>query len=337
MRHTLAIVGAALVAVFAAVAIPAMAASFHSGHYTMSAGSSLDVSCPNALSYATTDVNDGTLSCADNPVTTTTIPPTTTTTSAACTAGFSQPCMAVPPGYSSSQMVLDEKFGGPGLDSNWSDITGGPAPWVGSWHTSLCCNQPTVSNGLTVDNTKSTNADTANPSTGQTLFHFPQAFYLQVRFKVSTTANGFFPAIWFPFDNYNCCGSPPSPREGNEIDFFEGGMLGGACNTVDINSCVEFNYGGNSADDPQWQQGFYNVGYDITQNFVTVGAEIVPGQHAKIWYNGHLVLDDENGANIGAQPDYNLQITPQGTPGGSWHTQGPGTGSMEIAEVQVYS
>jgi hypothetical protein len=201
---------------------------------------------------------------------------------------------------------------------------------------------PLINNGATLSNTANQNLDTANPTTRTTLFHFPSAgFYLQVRFKVSDTSQGFFPAIWFPFDNWCCIPNPNpnAPKNGNEIDFYEGGMLGGQCATAaTANDCVEFNYGGGGSLDPgNFDQGFYNVGYDITQNFVTVGAEVVPGQHVKMWYNSHLVLDDENGANIGAQPNYNLEITPQGTPGGSWHTQGPGTGTMYISEVQVYS
>jgi hypothetical protein len=85
-------------------------------------------------------------------------------------------------------------------------------------------------------------------------------------------------------------------------------------------------------------QGFDNVGYDITKNFVTMGLELVPGSHANFYVNGALVLTDSNGPTIGSVPNYNLEITPQGSPGNvGWHTSGAGTGSMQIAEIQVYS
>jgi hypothetical protein len=244
--------------------------------------------------------------------------------------------MAPPAGYSTANLVWDDGFQGTTLDStHWSNVVGGPVP-IPQWGN--CCGTPVVNNGLKVANTTNprSNADTSNPATGKALFHFPSAFYLQVRFKVTDTSQGFWPAIWFPYDDWTTQSN--EPVNGNEIDLFEGGMLGGACTQADINSCVEFNYGGASTQDPQWDQGFYNVGYDITQNFVTMGVEVVPGQHAKFYVNGKLVLDDEKGANIGSVPNYNLQITPQGSPGTTgWHTNGPGSGSMSIAEVQVYS
>jgi hypothetical protein len=181
------------------------------------------------------------------------------------------------------------------------------------------------------------NLDTSNPSTGQVLFHFPAGgFYLQVRFKVTDLSQGFFPAIWFPLDNFNT--DPNEPVHGGEIDLFEGGMLGGACSSsATANDCVEYNYGG-CCDPDGMVQGFDNVGYDITKNFVTMGLELVPGSHANFYINGALVLTDSNGPTIGSVPNYNLEITPQGSPGNvGWHTSGAGTGSMEIAEIQVYS
>jgi alpha-tubulin suppressor-like RCC1 family protein len=298
------------------------------------------VSLP-ALSLPATGVFSGSSSETGFAVATTT---TTTTQSGNCTAGFDQPCMAVPPGYNSSQMVLDETFPGPGLDSDWSDVTGGPAP-IGSWSTAPCCNQPTVSDGLTVDNTKSTNADTSNPETGQVLFQFPSAFYLQVRFKVSDMSQGFFPAIWMPFDDFNT--QPNEPVNGNDINPFEGGELGdtpalgaaGNCTSVTTaNDCVEANYGSADPAIGNSEQFFYNVGYDITQNFVTLGVEVEPGNHVSFYYNGTLIGSDTNGSTIGSDPNYNLQITPQlpfCTCG--WHTNGSGTGSVEVSEVQVYS
>ena len=162
--------------------------------------------------------------------------------------------------------------------------------------------------------------NTANPSTGTTLFHFPYGFYAQVRFMVSDMSQGFFPAICFLFDDYNTsgAGNPTAyPIGGSDINLFEGGQDGCASGTP-VNDCVEANYGSANPDIGKSDQTFYNVGYDITQQFVTVGVELVPGSHVSIYYNGHLMNNYTNaqaiaatGQGIGWNPSYNLQITPQ--------------------------
>jgi hypothetical protein len=264
---------------------------------------------------------------------------TTTTQPSSCISGWRQPCMATPAGYSASQMVLDEKFKGPHFDADWSNVDGGPVP-MGQWGD--CCGTPFVDHGLMVTNTitPQSNADTSDPAAGQVLFHFPTAFYLQVRFRVTTVAQGFWPAIWFPYDHWATTSN--EPVNGNEIDLYEGGI--DRCAPIPINNCVEFNYGGSVNQPGGFDQGFYNVGYNISRNFVTMGVEVVPGQHAKFYVNGALALDDENGSVIGSNPNYNLLINPQLSPGTTtWHTNCPtganpcGAGSIKVAEVQVYS
>jgi hypothetical protein len=255
------------------------------------------------------------------------------------TGGFNQPVLATPSGYSASNLLMDDRFQGTSLNpAIWSHVMGGPVPDVGAWGTYT--GTPVVNNGLTLTYANGTMAmvDTANPSTGKNLFTFPATgFYLQVNFKVSDMSNGFRPAIWFPYDD----GIHPNA---NEIDMFEGGFLGGACPTAaTVNDCLEFNYGGAAYEDSSWEQGFYNVGSNITQNFVTMGVEFVPGKHVNFYVgqgaNRTLMLSDTNTSNIGAFADYNLVMTPQGVPTDSvgYHVQGVGTGKMYIAEVQVYS
>jgi hypothetical protein len=265
---------------------------------------------------------------------------TTTTTLPVTKAGFGQPIMAAPStSYPPAHLILDDRFSGTSLNSShWSYIMGGPVPDVGPWGRYGAA--PVVNNGLTLTNTNGASmVDTANPATGKNLFQFPKAgFYLQVNFKVSDMSNGFFPAIWFPYDN----GITP---HANEIDLFEGGSLPSsyALSGHPMDNIVESNYGGCSCQDLNWEQKVVDAGEDITQNFVTVGMEFVPGNHVNFYVgqgaNRTLILSDTNAADIGSFANYNLVMTPQGTPGSSsgWHTQGPGTGSMYIAEVQVYS
>jgi len=267
-------------------------------------------------------------------------PPQQPVPSSSTTAGFGQPIMAAPSAsYPAAHLILDDRFSGTSLDSShWSDIMGGPVPDVGPWgHYGAA---PVVNNGLTLTNTNGASmVDTADPATGKNLFQFPQAgFYVQVNFKVSDMSNGFFPAIWFTGDN----GITP---HANEIDLFEGGFLPSSYGLSGhpMDNIVESNYGGCSCEDLNWEQKVVDAGEDITQNFVTVGMEFVPGSHVNFYVgqgaNRTLILSDTNAADIGSFANYNLVMTPQGTPDGSsgWHTQGTGTGSMYIAEVQVYS
>jgi hypothetical protein len=256
------------------------------------------------------------------------------------TAGFGQPVMATPSGYSASNLIMDDRFQGTSLDtSHWSDVMGGPAPDVGPW--GHYTGTPVVNNGLTLTNANGTASmvDTANPATGKNLFTFPaNGFYAQVNLKVTNMSDGFFPGIWFPFDDglhYNA----------NEIDMFEGGFLPSnyGLSGHPVDNLVESNYGGCPCEDLHWEQVVVDSGEDITRNFVTVGVEYVPGNHLN-YYLGQggtrrLIFSDTNASNIGAFAGYNMVITPQGTPWDSsvWHTQGAGTGSMYVAEVQVYS
>ncbi len=256
------------------------------------------------------------------------------------TAGFGQPIMATPPGYSSSNLLMDDTFSS--LDPNtWSDIMGGPCPSVGAWGG--YGTEPVIASGggvtLTNDNGVSV-LNTCNPKTGQNLFTFPSAgFYLQVNFEVTDTSNGFWPAIWFP-----AAPGAPSTHD-HEIDLYEGGFL----SSHPINDTLEGNYGGATNatyGDPDGFDQWFADAPDTTQNFTTLGMEFVPGQHVNFYVgqgaNRQLVLSDTNTANIGSFSDYNLVMTPQGAPcsgsgNNGWHTCGNGRGSMKIAEVQVYS
>lgn len=256
------------------------------------------------------------------------------------TAGFGQPIMATPPGYSSSNLLMDDTFSS--LNTNtWSDIMGGPCPRVGAWGG--YGTEPVIASGggvtLTNDNGVSV-LNTCNPNTGQNLFTFPSTgFYVQVNFKVTDTSNGFWPAIWFP-----AASGAPSNHE-HEIDLYEGGFL----SSYPINDTLEGNYGGSTSatyGDPDGFDQWFDNAPDTTQNFTALGVEFVPGQHVNFYVgqgaNRQLVLSDTNTANIGSFSDYNLVMTPQGAPcsgsgNNGWHSCGNGNGSMKIAEVQVYS
>ncbi len=256
--------------------------------------------------------------------------------------------MAAPSGYSAAP-ILDDKFSGTSLDtSHWSTVPG--QLLTGPWGESTTAGGVVVNNGLTLTNNGSGvygMVDTANPATGQTLFAFPNTgFYVQVKAKVTDTSNGFFPAIWFPpADDSAPYGQAGWVDGAPEIDVFEGGVIDQNNTSVPYNQVWEGNFGGGYAYWPGFRQSYAQIP-DQRQNWTTYGVEWIPGVSATYYVNGVQVFQqlqsDPWGINATTSYPYQLLITPQGAPcsgsgNNGWHSCGVGTGSMYIAEVQVYS
>jgi hypothetical protein len=282
-----------------------------------------------------------------------TVTASTTTAPTSGTAGFGQPIMATPSGFSAANRILDDTFSGTTLNTNnWSTVPG--QLYTGPWGESTTAGGVVVNNGLTLNNTGSTYGmvDTANPATGKTLFAFPDAgFYVQVNEKTTSTANGFWPAIWFPpTQDVPSTGVSTVP----EMDMFEGGAINrnpsDSCENSTTAACYNetshSDYGGGSAYWPDYREAWTQTS-DLTQNFTTYGLKFIPGVSATYYINGVEVfqqLESNPGGVVSdtGNPSYQLLITPQGAPcsgsgNNGWHSCGVGTGSMYISEVQVYS
>lgn len=253
------------------------------------------------------------------------------------TAGFGQAVMAPPIGtkgqYPSSKLLWQDTFSGTTLDpTHWSPVMGGPAP-VGAWGDSS--GKPVVNNGLTLSNTSGRACvNTMDPNSQRYLFSFPSAgWFIQINAKFSDMSAGFWPALWFPTSNPHV-----AAKDHPEIDIFEGGMIGGG--VPPGNRAWEGNLGGGSSLWAGFDYKFADAGVDLSQSFNVYGCEWVPGVSCTLYLNGKALLSvpASNPGGIPVTPDYNFVMTPQNGGGaGGWHTAGPGTGSMYIAEIQVYS
>ena len=149
-------------------------------------------------------------------------------------------------------------------------------------------------------------------------------------------SKGFWPAIgWFP----TATGTKGSPTE---VDIFEGGNISGS---IAPNNCWEGNIGGGSsqaaAQGYTWSQTFADAGEDLTAAFHVYRLVYITGESITWYLDGKVmkqITQAQMEQGIIAPSNYNLVITPQnGGSEGSWHSAGPGTGTIEIAEVSVYS
>lgn len=255
------------------------------------------------------------------------------------TAGFGQPVMAPPVGtrgqYPTSKLLWQEKFSGTSLDlTKWAPVMGGPSP-VGPWGDSS--GKPIVNNGLTLSNVNGRACvNTMDPRNQKYLFNFPSAgWFIAINAKFSDMTKGFWPALWFPTSNPHA-----AAVDHPEIDIFEGGMIGGGVPSG--NRCWEGNLGGGNSLWPSFMQNqkSVDVGVDMTQSFNVFGCEWVPNVSCTFYVNGKVVnaVPASRAGGIPVTPDYNFVMTPQnGGSAGGWHTSGPGTGEMQIAEIQVYA
>jgi hypothetical protein len=281
-------------------------------------------------------------------------PLTTTTTTPTLPSGG----MPTPVGYTSSQLILDERFTGTSLDTNnwvtylgssgavWNDDGDLPLPYSGP--TSMANggtgfneamygpSQVRVDNGLTL---------TAQPNTNQWSNTYPwisgivttegkftlptTGWYVQVRAKMPDTSEGMWPAIWFL--------PPVGGTPFNEVDGFEGGMTGGSAPQNQEGSA---NY---HADQGQQGSLWSANGPDMSAGYHTYGVRFIPGQSITAYFDGRPVWQvlASSGVTITAEPYQimlELAVGSQNTSG--WHTAtnaSTPTASMEVAEVQAYS
>ena len=288
------------------------------------------------------------LAAGESPLTT-----TTTTTTSLPSGG-----MPTPVGYTSSQLILDERFTGSSLDTNnwvtylgssgavWNDYGDLPLPYSGP--TSMANggtgfneamfgpSQVSVDNGLTLTAQPNTNewANTypwiSGIVTTEGKFTLPTTgWYVQVRAKMPDTSEGMWPAIWFL--------PPVGGTPFNEVDGFEGGMTGGSAPQNQEGSA---NY---HADQGQQGSLWSANGPDMSAGYHTYGVRFIPGQSITAYFDGRPVWQvlASSSVTITAEPYQimlELAVGSQNTSG--WHTAtnaSTPTASMEVAEVQAYS
>ena len=262
-------------------------------------------------------------------------------TFAGWSAGTSNPSgeMAPPAGYSASQEVLEDQFANL---SNWNTYFGPGTPWQNKGRlpspysggnqpddNDMAYYSPTQDvlmsgGGVSLEATPNSQFSSQGytwesgvltsknplPSTG---------WYVQVKAQMPDTSAGFWPAIW---------ALPSSSAQ--ELDGFEGGWPGTSPN--------EQGHSDTFASSGQIQQVWPTPGgVNVSSGYNTYGFQYIPGTGMRFYFNGTEVYSSS--ADLVPESYYlflQLQVAAAQTSG--WHTTGGTTpGSMQIAEVQVYS
>ena len=328
-------------------------------------GMSLGQPVVGAVLSVVSSIGSSTTPTTQPPTTTTTDPPTTTTTdprpapspTPATTSPTTDPPaptttttdppaapsssgeMAAPAGYSASDMVLDDQFAN--LD-NWNTYYGPGTQWN---------NKGDLPSGYTGGNQPDSNdecvysasQDTLMSGGGVSLNDVPSSqfasqgysescgvltskntlpsggWYVQVKAQMPDTSGGMWPAIW---------ALPSSSAQ--ELDGFEGGWPGSSPN--------QQGHSDTFASSGQIQQVWSTPsGANVSSGYNTYGFQYIPGTGMRFYFNGTQVYSSS--ADLATENYYlflQLQVASSQTSG--WHTTGgSGTGSMKIAEVQVYS
>ena len=261
--------------------------------------------------------------------------------------------MLPPPGYTSSQSILDDHFAGTSLDPTkwvtylgssgtvWNNYGSLPTPYSGpnvpgsgNEVAMFGPSQVSVDNGLTLTAQRNTNqyAGTypwiSGVVTTEGKFSLPATgWYVQVKARMPDQSRGMWPAIWF-------LPGAPGPAF-NEIDGYEGGFVGPG----DPNTLMNSDYFANQGQQDQLAP----LGFDSSAGYHVYGVRYVPGQSITAYVDGRQVYQvlASSGVSITSesyQIMLELQVAAQQTSG--WHTTvnaSTPTSTMSVAEVQAYS
>ncbi len=268
----------------------------------------------------------------------------------------SNPAISTPPGYTSQQLIFDDRFAGTSLDTTkWTTYLGAqgivwnnhdtiPSPYsapnvpgFGGEAAMFGPSQVSVDNGLTLTAQRNTNqyaktypwisgvvtteGKVSLPSTG---------WYVQVKAKMSDMTAGMWPAIWFMPDTKTS--TVP------EIDLFEGGWR-----SANPNEIMHSDYGGSATQYSGYRDIVYDTGSDLSAGYHVYGIQYIPNVAVKYFLDGNLMFEqvesDKGGVVAGTyELLLELQVASQQT--SNWHTVPTDTtesASMAIAEVKAYS
>lgn len=259
--------------------------------------------------------------------------------------------MPAPVGYSAGQLVFDDQFPGPSLNSaHWNAFMTGQGDQV--WNsaglpagdsaagahfhqTFFSPSQVTVNDGLTLTMVPDAKYSSLGYGYRSGVVTTGEKFalrsgYVQIKAKMSDASQGGWPAIWF---------IDPSSADGSqEIDLQEGGFtpnsVGRPAGTPENNLFVS-TYHTPSGDQSEFS---YVTPKPMNAGFNTYGMEYIPGRSIKTYFNGTLVGSWTQ--NISTTP-YEIVIwNAQAAPNTSgFHTTGESANPsvLKVAEVQVYA
>lgn len=258
--------------------------------------------------------------------------------------------MAPPAGYSAAQVVFDDPFSGQSLNrAHWSARMGGQGdPAWNSDHlpagdtaagayfhqTYFSPAQVRVNDGLTLTMVPDTRYSSLGYGYRSGVVTTDGKFelrsgYVQIKAKLSDSAQGGWPAIWFI--------DPNGGGGSQEIDLQEGGFTakgaGLPARTPENNVFVSTYHtpAGGQSDFSRATAEPMNAGFNV------YGMEYIPGRSIKTYLNGKLVGSWTR--NISTTP-YEIVIwnTQASAKASGFHTDGrsPAPSVLSVAEVQVY-
>ena len=260
-------------------------------------------------------------------------------------AALAQP-LPPPPGYSASQLVFDDQFLLPALDSTkwipqiadafgiWRQSVPPPysAPNSGSFSVAYFDPFPqqgsdttgphvVTGNGLRLIATPSRMFKGYSWAGGVVcthgLFYFTGG-YVQFRAKMPDSRTGMWAALWFL-------------EGGGEIDLQESGFLLGSSN---VNHVMAMNFHATGG-----IQHLLDTGIDLSADYHVYGVEYKPGQSLRIYLDNVLMATYRQNIPTGAY-EILMDLEVAGSLATGWHTvASPNTsnpGEFDVSEVQVY-
>jgi beta-glucanase (GH16 family) len=259
---------------------------------------------------------------------------------------LSSAALAPPPGYSASQLVFDDQFLLPALDSTkwipqiadasgiWRQSVPPPysAPNSGSFSVQYFDPFPqqgtnqtgphvVTGNGLRLIATPSRMFKGYTWASGVVcthgLFYFTGG-YLQVRAKMPDARTGMWAALWLL-------------EGGGEIDLQESGFRLGSSN---VNHVMAMNFHATGG-----IQHLLDTGIDLSADYHVYGVEYKPGQSLRIYLDNVLMATYRQNIPTGAY-EILMDLEVAGSLATGWHTvASPNTsnpGEFDVSEVQVY-
>jgi hypothetical protein len=259
--------------------------------------------------------------------------------------------LSAPSGYVASQLIFEDTFLGPTLDTTkwnpgmgddafgrWTNRGALPAPDSGenSGSYQIQWEAPgqitTGSAGLLLtakpDGTKAGYTwVSGGVSTYGGKFHIPAAGgYLQISAKMPDSRYGAWPSLWL---------LPSAGSDGKEFDLQEGGNYGTTGSLTANHILASHWWGGNKT------QHLADAGVDLSAGYHTYGVEYVPGKSWKVFLDGKLMFTWTDGVSTNASYELIIELEMAGAKTAGWHTVAdpvnhPGPFEMAVADVQVY-
>jgi beta-glucanase (GH16 family) len=259
--------------------------------------------------------------------------------------------MPPPTGYSASQLIFDDQFPGTSLNpAHWNTVMSGQgdsvwnpqglpagdsAAGTQSHQTFFSPAQVNVNNGLTLTMVPDTKYSSLGYGYRSGVVTTARKFalrsgYVQIKAKMSDSALGGWPAIWFI--------DPNGGGGSQEIDLQEGGFTAKSAAVparTPENRIFVSTYHTPSGSQSDFS---YVTPKPMNAEFNIYGLQYIPGKSIKTYFNGRLVGSWT--ANISTTP-YEIVIwnTQASANTSGFHTTGtsPDPSELSVAEVQVYT